>query len=233
VDPAKGQAVLKQLHARLEAAVDKDPVVAEALAGKTDVVIAIRKTLVEELAREVADAYLSEVTLDVRSLMASPHGEIRKKTFFGTITAGSWRADVSFLDARGQVQARPPTVRFGGGKVVTMVVRGVVRETTARVSVDFTWDAKGMVNAICHDFELTQTVSGKVPAQEHELTGSVVLSADAHSIVARPEFPDRTFRLAVEVDPESWGAIRQALATQDSFFRCGLALDPDDAVARL
>src|SRR5262249_5980204 len=148
-------------------------------------------------------------------------------------TAGSWRADVSFLDARGQVQARPPTVRFGGGTVVTMGVRGVVPETTPRVNVDFTRGSKGMGNAICPDFELPQTVSGRVPAQEHELTGRVVLSADARSIVARPDFPDRSFRLAVEVDAQSWDAIRQALATQDSFFKCGLALNPDDAVAQL
>jgi hypothetical protein len=233
VDVSKGQAELKGLHARLEAALDKDPLVTEAVAGKTDVVIAIRKTLVEQLAREVADAYLGEVTLDLRSLIASPHGEIRKKTFFGTITAGSWRADVSLLDVRGTVQARPPTVRFGGGKVVGMVVRGVVRETRARVNVDFKWDSKGVVNAICHDFELAQAVTGRVPAQEHTLTGRVVLSADSHSIVARPEFPDRTLRLAVEVDPGSWDAIRQALATQDSFFKCGLALNPEDAVTQL
>jgi hypothetical protein len=233
VDLAEGQAALKGLHARLEAAVDRDPMVAEALAGKTDVVIGIRKTLVEQLAREVADAYLAEVTLDLRSLMTSPHGEIRKKTFLGTITAGSWRADVSLTDVRGTVQARPPTVGFGGGKVVGMTVRGVVRETRARVNVDFHWNSKGLVNAICHDFELAQTVTGRVPAQEHTLSGRVVLSADAHSIVARPEFPDRTFRLAVEVDPESWDAIGQALATQDSFFKCGLALDPEDAVGQL
>jgi hypothetical protein len=224
---------LKRLHARLEAAVAKDPLVAEALAGRTDLVLAMRKALVEDLARTVAAVYLDDVVLDLRSLVVSPHGDIRKRAFFGTITAGSWRATIRMDDLRGTVKARPPTVRFGPGPVVSMIVRGVVQETTGRVTVDFAWDSKGMMNAVCRDFEITRSVTGRVPAQEHELAGRFVLSADAHSVVARPDFPDRDFRLAVEIDPESWAVVREALATQDSLFRCGLALDPDDAVAQL
>jgi hypothetical protein len=232
-DLGTAQADLKRLHERLEAAVKKDPVVTEALSGRTSVVIALRKALVEELARRIAEVYLDQVALDLRSVVVSQKGEIRKKTPVGTITAGVWHANISLDGVRGTLRARPPTLRFGEGKAVNITLRSVLRETAGAVTVDFTWDSKGIANAVCHDFELTRSISGRVSAQEHEVSGSFILSTDAQSIVAQPKFTDRSFRLAIEIDAESWATVREALESQDSLFKCGLALDPDEAVAQL
>jgi hypothetical protein len=232
-DLGTAQADLKRLHDRLEAAVEKDQVVTEALSGGTDVVIALRKALIEELARRIAEVYLDQVVLDLRSLVVSKRGEIRKKTPLGRMTAGWWRANISLDGVRGTLQARPPTLRFGEGRAVSIILRSVVRETAGAVTVDFTWDSKGIANVVCRDFELTRSISGRVPAQEHKLAGSFVLSADAESVVAQPRFTDRTFRLAIEIDAESWSTVREALETQDSLFKCGIALDPDEAVEQL
>jgi hypothetical protein len=60
-----------------------------------------------------------------------------------------------------------------------------------------------------------------------------VLSSHAETVVAQPEFPDKAFRLRIDLSPESWDEVRKTLGEQDTFLKCGMALDPDTVMSRL
>ena len=101
-----------------------------------------------------------------------------------------------------------------------------------RATLDFAYDSKGLANLVCKDFQATQDVSGGVIPEEYPVAGSFRLRTAPNSLTAKPEFTE-TFRVRLDLDPGSWAAVRARLEKEDRVGRCGLALNPDKALAEL
>jgi hypothetical protein len=114
---------------------------------------------------------------------------------------------------------------------VTLPAR--IQEGRGQATLAFAWDSKALANLVCRDFDVVRPIAGRVLPEQYTVAGAFVLAASNGRAVARPEFPDRKFRLRVELLDRSWSELRQALAEQDSFAKCGVALDPDDVLEGL
>jgi hypothetical protein len=99
--------------------------------------------------------------------------------------------------------------------------------------VRFKWDGRGVASVVCHDFQVTRQVNGRLLAEDYTVNGSVRLLAGPQSVRAEPVFPNRAFRLKVDLLPASWSEVRSAVEEQDKLLRCGLAIDPEDVLPRL
>ncbi len=221
------------LHDRLEAAAAKDALVTRVLKGDGQVMVAVKSDLLEDVFEVVASRYLQRVVLDLGGVTAHADGALRKHSFIGTLDVGHWSADFTFDRMRGVLHGRTPTVHAAGGNQIRVAMPVSVEETDGRVTAHFTWKSSGIAKAVCRNFDLTRTVTGRVLPARYSVEGAFVLSAAGDTVTAMPRFPKRSYRLRIDLSPESWDEVRAALATQDSLFKCGIPLDPDGVVRKL
>lgn len=236
-DDAARAAALKntyeQLHARLEKAALGEPLVASAFADRGQVALAIRSGLVEELAGNVARRYLDRVTLDLTGVKAHGSGKLHKKTPFGHIKVGEWNVSIHLGKLVGQLRAGSPRVRLRAPDLIEVDLPVDVEETEGAATLRLDWDSAALANVVCKDFELTRVIRGRVLAQHHRLAGALRLHNTGESLTATPLFPDRRIRLALDLTPRSWAVVEAALRSQDSFGKCGMAMNPEKGLARL
>jgi hypothetical protein len=221
------------LHDRLEKAAAADPLVAQAIADRGQVVLAMRSKLIEELARNVARSYLDRVTVDLREVESHSSGEMRKKTFFGRIKVGEWSVNVELGDLVGHLHAGTPRVSLRGPDLIEVEVPVDVQETEGSATLRLNWDSSGLANAVCKDFELTREIRGRVLAQRHVVSGALRLHNTGDSVTATPLFPDRRIRLKLDLTSRSWGVVEAALRSQDTSGKCGTLMDPDKGMKHL
>lgn len=219
------------LRVRLEAAVQRDPLATRVLAGEADVVIAIRTDFVESLLAEVAHQYFDEVVLDLSALDADADGEIRAKAL-GGLSVGEWQLGVTIERLHGRLRAGHPSLRFHENRVdVELPVE--VLPAPGRIALDFGWDSKGLANVVCKDFDVRQVLEGRVLGQRHRLSLAIQLSSGEGVLRATPVLSERVVQLRVDLTPESWASVAQALEAQDSLGRCGILLKPERVLAEL
>ncbi len=108
-----------------------------------------------------------------------------------------------------------------------------LRKAAGSATVRFQWDARRLASVVCRDFEVKRTIRGRVLSQDYTLEGSVRLVAGPRSVRAEPAFGRSPFRLRLDLLPESWAGVEQAVQEQDKLLRCGLAIDPRDVMPRL
>jgi len=221
------------LHDRLEKAAAADPLVAQAIADRGQVMLAMRSRLIEELARNVARSYLDRVTVDLREVESHSSGEMRKKTFFGRIKVGEWSVNVELGDLVGHLHAGTPRVSLRGPDLIEVEVPVDVQETEGSATLRLNWDSSGLANAVCKDFELTREIRGRVLAQRHVVSGALRLHNTGDSVTATPLFPDRRIRLKLDLTSRSWGVVEAALRSQDTSGKCGTLMDPDKGMKHL
>ncbi len=220
------------LSERLQAAVDRDPLATRVIAGKSDVVLAIRTDFVETLLAEVAHQYFDDVVVDLGALDADADGEVRPKTAVGRLKLGEWQLTASVQRLRGRLRAGHPRLSFHENQVdVDMPVE--VLPAAGRIALDFDWDSKGLANVVCRDFAVRQVLDGRVVAQRHRLSLAIRLSDDGGVLSATPSLSERKFALRVELQPEAWASVQQALEAQDSLGRCGILLKPERVLGEL
>jgi len=213
------------LHERLEKALAEDPVVRRVFTEGSSITLALRTQFVTDLVAEVAHQYLDDVVVDLSSLHASADGEVRPKTFLGRIKVGEWRVDADVENLRGSLRAGHPRLGFEPGAIrVALPVN--VRQSPGRVALRFSWDASGLANAVCDDFQVERELQGLVLAQRHQLAGTVRVTAADGLLRVTPVFENRTVDLRVDLAAGSWATLDLELRAQDSLGRCGLLLDP-------
>lgn len=223
-----------RLHERLEQLAAKDPLLAEVAADQGEVAVGLRATLVRDLFKEVARRYLDRVDLDLnKDIRVQEGGEVKKKTFLGTLKAGDWALDLTVHRVHGVFRAKAPRVDFAGTNSVRLGLSVVLEGAQGSTTVHFAWAASGVASVVCHDFQFDHDLDAVVLPDEYPVAGSFMLSAGAEKLLARPSFPDKAFRLRVDLTPESWAEVRKALDRQDTLLKCGIALDPDMLVPRL
>ena len=225
----------ERLHERLHDLVRRDKLLAEADADSGQLAVVLRTSLLRSLFREVARRYLDRVELDlVREIPIHETGEIKLKTFLGTVKAGDWTVDLTIHHIRGLFRARTPQADFGsGGNRVRLGVGIVLEQARGDTSLHFKWDSAGIANIVCKDFEVRQELTGVVLPDEYPVSGGFLLTPGTETVLARPEFPDRPFRLRVDLTEDSWAKVRRALEEQDTLMRCGIGIDPDSILPKL
>jgi hypothetical protein len=225
-------------HERLRAAfaelAARDPVVSEVLARKGDVVVGVRPALVQSLLGGVAAHYLDQVSLDLR-LEEKIHEarELHVGTFLGRIHAGAWTLDLTIHRVRGVLRAGSPRLTSAPDNALAVVIPVAIQEGHGTATVHFKWESRSVASVVCHDFEVTKQLSGEVLPREYPVSGRFQLSAAPERLRAEPVFPPHAFRIHVDLSDASWKQVRDAINEQDDVLHCGLALDPDDLVARL
>lgn len=220
------------LRARLEAAVERDPLATRVLGGNTDVVLAIRTDFVESLLAEVAHQYFDDVVLDLAAVAVDADGAIGTKTAFGRLELGEWQLAASIERLRGRLRAGHPRLRFHENQVDVDVPVQVL-PASGRIAIDFAWDSKGLANVVCRDFAVRQVLDGRVLAQQHRLRVVIRLASGDGGLSATPVLSERGVPLRVDLTPESWASVTQALEAQDSPGRCGMFLKPERVLGEL
>ena len=219
------------LSERLTAAVQRDPLASRVLGARADVVMAIRTDFVESLLAEVVHQYFDEVVLDLAALGADADGEIRAKALAG-MRLGAWQLAVTVERLRGRLRAGHPRLRIHENSVdVELPVE--VLAAPGRVTLDFGWNSKGLANMVCRDFGIRQVLDGRVLHQRHRLSMTIKLSGGEGVLSATPVLSEPRFMLQVDLTPESWTSVAQALESQDRLGRCGMLLKPERVLADL
>lgn len=226
------QSVYDQLRARLASGVERDPVAARAKADPGQIVIAVRSGVVADLTARTARQYLQQVSLDLTSVKAHAGGELRRRTLIGRRKVGDWDVGVVIGSLVGQLQVGQPRVAFARD-VLEVELPLEVQAVAIPVELRFAWNAKGLADLVCRDFELGLSLEGRAARQQHRLKGRIELAAGPLGLSALPVVPDRSFRLQLELTPDSWDRVRAALHSQDTVSRCGLFLEPEDVLQEL
>lgn len=222
-----------ELHKRFEKAAAAEPMVASAFEARGQVVLAIRSGLIEELAGSVAARYLDQVTIDLADVRAHGSGKLDKQTFLGKIKLGAWDIRVELGTMSGHLRAAPPVVSLRPPDLIDIELPVDVEESVGDASLHFTWDSAGMTNLVCKDFETTLNVKGRVLPQRHTLKGALRLANAGGRLTETPLFPDRRIRLRLDLTPESWAAVREALRSEDTLGKCGMLANAEDGIAFL
>jgi hypothetical protein len=231
-------AKLRRIHAdlreRLEERVSRDRFLGTALADRGQVVVAVRTSLLERVVQEIARRYLDEVHLDLDlNARVRAQGEIRVSIKIGKIKAGDWKVELLIHRVRGVLRAGVPRVTLSGANAIGLDVPVTLEQAEGRATIHFSWDSAGLANLVCRNFEIDKTLAGRVAPEKYEVSGRLLLAAGDEAVLARPSFPDARFRLRVDLAPESWAEIRQAIEGQDTFLKCGLGIDPEKIVPKL
>jgi hypothetical protein len=209
---------------------------ADALADAPDsrVALGIPADYAGEIVRSVTTRLLDRVVLNLGGIRVRRQGEVKARVLVARIKAGTWHLDLTIRRIRAVLRPGEPGMDFGGGSdrvAVEFPVR--VEEGAGEALLRFRWDSAGVANLACRDFEVEQAVTGWVVPGEYLLRGVFLVSADGDAIAVRPEFHERTIKVRVEPSAATWRGVRAALESQDSFWRCGVALKPEEIEEKL
>jgi hypothetical protein len=223
------------LRRQLDERVARDAATMEALSAEGNVVVGLRAPLVQEVIAEGSRRYLDRVVLDlVLDARVEEQGDLEVQTFLGKVAAGRWHLDLVVHRVTGTLGTREARVHFkDGGNLVGLAVPVSLKGARGRATARFRWDGRSVAQLVCRDFEVKRVLEGRVLADEYPLQGSFRLSAGGGSVRAEPVFPRQRFRIRVDLAPESWQQVRDAIEEQDRVLRCGLALDPGKVLDRL
>jgi hypothetical protein len=229
---------LKSLHEslrrRLESHVGAEPLLAQAEVDSGDVVVAIRTPYMGDIIRDMTRRYLDRVTLDLQpDIHVHETGELKKKTFLGTVTLGVWDVKVDIARLQGMLSADAPHLEVAPGNSVRMRVPVSMKSGRGSGTLEFTWTAKGVTNMVCRDFTVREDLEATVFPEQYRVRGGFTLAAEGDRIVARPLFPRDKHRVRVDLTPESWDRVKAALVAQDTFGKCGIAMEPEDVLIKL
>ena len=227
---------IESLRQRVDERLAGEPHVQEVLGAYagSEVVVALRSPLVEDVVREVARSYLDRVELDLDlQEEVDERREVEVNTPFGRVNAGEWRLHLVIHRVRGALRAGVPDLRAVEGNQLAATLPVTLEGAEGTATARFSWHARSLAAMVCRDFEVTRRLRGRVAAEKYALAGRFELSAAPQAVRVEPVFPRRRFRVRVDLADESWGQVRSALEEQDRLFKCGLGIDPDQILPKL
>lgn len=228
------QAEVRRLRAEANERLAGDSLVGDVVEGEGDVVIGLSTGLVTRVIDAATRTYLHEVRLHLEPGVAVEEGEeVKVRVGPVRISAGRWtvRVVVDRIDA--VLTADTVELTVVGGDRIEAAVPVRVQEASGSATISFTWDATTAASVVCRDFTVRESFRGTVEPYSERLEAALVLEADGPRLVARPRYTGRRLSVRPEPTPAAWRRVRQILARQNSLFRCGLAISPDELEARL
>lgn len=230
---AELRATYEALQDSVSALTAGDTLLLEAVADTGDVALYVRPALLELLARQVAAVYLDHVELDLTpEKPVDEEKPLEVETPLGDVKAGDWSVALRIHRLRGVLRAGTPRLAFRGPDRIHLRVPVSIVRGEGSGTLDFSWDAKSLVEIVCDDFATTLDITGVVLPGTYQVSGDYVLTAQGEKILARPEFPREKLRIKVDLAPESWARVRAILESQNEIGKCG-AVDVDDLTEKL
>src|SRR5207249_3397372 len=150
------------LHERLEQALEGETLLTRSELGAGEVVVAIRTSYVQDVVKEMARRYLDHVSLELSDIHVHENGDLKKGTFLGQMTLGTWDVQIDVSRLSGVLGGHTPQLQIGGDNDVQLVMPVSVREGHGEGDLRFTWDARSMVDVVCHDFEVRERLQATV-----------------------------------------------------------------------
>lgn len=219
-----------QLWRELQARLERDTTIQRARDEEGEVLVVIQTALLRSLVERVAARYLDRVELDlVLDARVRAGGEVHAKG----MNAGRWDLDLVIGRLRGVLAARPPRVRIETDQRFSLSLPVALERARGDARLHFRWDARGLANLVCRDFEIQRRLEAFLEPTVETFSGALLLQATETGLRAVPTFEDVPYLVKPVPTAESWATIEEALRQQDSFLRCGLALDPDTMLPKL
>lgn len=220
--------VRRSVEARLAA----DTVLGPSRMTEADVLLRLSSPRLLQLLDRVADGWLDEVELDLRPNAVVEEGDtVRVRVGPVRVTAGDWTLRVTIQRVRASLAAGDPDSGIADGRLeLGLPVQVLGGSGVARVQ--FSWDARRVVGAVCSDFAVDETLTATVSPTTYRLEGSFDLELEGRDLQIVPDF-DQRLEVRPEPTAEAWLRVRELLESQDRIFRCGLALDPEQMEGQL
>jgi hypothetical protein len=221
-----------RLRTRFATLLQATPALAAAPAGG-EAALGIPLPYVRSLVETIAPSWLNEARLSLGGIKLHETGELKKKTPLGEMRLGEWRLDLDVHKIQAVLRAgRPQLSPATGGRIAVRLPITVTRGR-GEATVRFSWDAAGVAKVVCRDFSLTREATGEVVPETHTVSGEFVVSSVHGAVLAEPHLLQQPWRVRVRPSAATRNAVRAALAEQDSFFKCGIAMDPEDVLRKL
>lgn len=228
------RAEVASARAELDRRLARDTVLRTAREYDADVVVGLATELVTRVLHTATLTYLDDVRLHIEPDVTVREGEeVRVSLGPVDVTAGRWdlRVTVERIEAVLAVDTVELTVADSARIEVAVPVR--VERGSGRAVIDFAWDATTAASVVCRDFRVRETFRGTVAPYGERLEAALVLEPEGRRIVASPRYTGDRLSVSPEPTPEAWRRVREILESQNSIFRCGLAISPDDLERRL
>ena len=195
----------------------------------------IEGPLLGALLKRVAARYLDRVELDLPlGAKVDASGEVRvNKLGLREVHAGTWTLHLVIHRIRGVLAAREPVVSLEDERRIGLRLPVALQRASGSATLRFEWDARGLANVVCRDFTIERKLEATAEPTVETFSGSLAVEAQGPSLHARPTFKDVPYTVRPVPTAESWKVIEAALAEQDSFTKCGIALDPEAMLPKL
>lgn len=223
------RAEVGRLRTELNERLARDSLVRTAMAEDGDVVIALSTDLLTRTLHAATRTYLDDVRMHLRpDVVVEESEEVRVAMGPVEVTAGRWHVtvDVHRIDAR--LTADTVELAVADSNRLELAVPVRVEEGRGSATIDFTWDAATAASVVCRDFRVSERFEGTVAPYTERLEATLALEAEGRRIVARPRYTGERLSVRPEPTPRAWRRVREILESQDTIFRCGLALSPDE-----
>lgn len=223
-----------QLWTLLERRIAPDPVLQEVLQQEAEILVVIEAPLLRALLKHVAARYLDRVELNLPlGAKVDASGEVRVNKLGREIHAGTWTLHLVIHRIRGVLAAREPVVSLEDERHIGLRLPVALQGASGSATLRFEWDSRGLANVVCRDFTIERKLEATAEPTVETFSGSLAVEAQGPSLHARPTFKDVPYTVRPVPTPESWKVIEAALAEQDSFTKCGIALDPETMLPKL
>ena len=227
------RALNESLQRQLATHVEDEPLLREPDLDAGDLTVAIRTPYLGGIIREISRHYLDRVHLDLSpDIRVRESGEIKKR-MLASVTLGEWSIDVNIARLSGVLAAEAPDLRVAERNKVRVAMPVKILTGRGEGTLRFAWDSWNVANLVCRDFEVKERLRAIAFPDLYRVRGAFVLSEEGGTVVARPEFPAEKFRVRIDLTPESWTKVENALHAQDTLARCGLAIDPPTILPQL
>jgi hypothetical protein len=222
------------LHEQLESHLAAEPILKEGDLQGDHVVVAIRSAYLGNVVREVARRYLDHVQLDLApDIRVKDTGEMKTKTPLGSMKLGDWAIDLNIARLSGVLAAQAPDIEVAGENRVRVTMPVRIVSARGKGVAQFSWDSSSVASLVCKDFSVEEQLEATAFSDVYRVRGAFAFFQQAGNLVARPEFPHEKFRVRIDLVPESWAKVEAALTAQDTWSRCGIALDPKEVLPKL
>jgi hypothetical protein len=222
------------LRDSLDRAVRADPVLTAIMGGEDQVTVATSQRLLDALLAQVAERYLDRVDVNMDAdITEDETGALNVGTPVGRMNAGTWSIWLRVTTLAGRLKAGRPRVTIAREGEIAIRVPTRIESGGGRMTLDFAWKPKKLVSILCRGFRDTVSVTASILPQEHELVGTVRFTDGPEGLRLDTTIRRDRHPIAMTLTDSSWDEVRASLVAQDKFSRCGMLLDPDDALEKL
>jgi hypothetical protein len=200
-----------------------------------DLVIVTPRAVLSEMAYRMARRYRAGANVDFRPGIHEIVDEsIKVKVLGARVSAGNIHLDIRVRHLAGRLDTPgEPKVRFRPPDALDIALPIRIKSAGGQATFYAKWDPNAIASVVCRGFETRQTLNGVVRPLTHDAHATIRFTLNGNAILGRPTVRRDKLRLSFDFDEPSWKRVRQVFEEQDKAGRCGLAMNPDDMIAKI